>query len=384
MMKKVISTILVGVLLCICSIPVIAADVSELQDQKEAIEDEKEQVTEEKNNVLDEISELSAQISKYEREIDKLNDRIEELEGNIDKKEEEIKELEKETKEKEELLLQRLVAMYEAGQTTYLDILLSAEDITSLISSYYRLEEIAEADQAVIESIQAKQTETENKKQELEKEKKEIKESKTKIEQKSASLEVAKQSKKVKVANLSEEEKELQAKIDDFEDQIEEAKRQNAQKEQEYHYEGSFEGVLSWPISYSSPNYNYISSYFGPRQSPTSGASSNHGAIDIPVNYVPVHSAADGVIVSAGWMSGYGNYIEIDHGNGYYTAYGHLNSINVTPGQTVSRGQQIAISGSTGISTGPHLHYEVYIGGLGLECRVDPLQYTTHPTLYSI
>lgn len=384
MMKKVIATIVIGILLCICSVPALAESVSELQDQKEAIEDEKEQVTEEKNNVLDEISELSSQISQYEREIENLNNRIEELEDNIEKNEKEIEKLEKETKEKEELLLQRLVAMYEAGQTTYLDILLSAEDITSLISSYYRLEEIAEADQAVIESIKEKQTETENKKQELEKEKNEVKESKTEIEKKSESLEVARQSKKVKVASLTEEEKELQSKIDDFEEQIEEAKRQSAQQQQQYHYEGSFEGVLSWPISYSSPNYNYISSYFGPRQSPTSGASSNHGAIDIPVNYVPVHSAADGVIVSAGWMSGYGNYIEIDHGNGYYTAYGHLNSINVSPGQTVSRGQQIAISGSTGISTGPHLHYEVYIGGLGLECRVDPLQYTTHPTLYSI
>ena len=83
-------------------------------------------------------------------------------------------------------------------------------------------------------------------------------------------------------------------------------------------------------------------------------------------------------------MSGYGNYIEIDHGNGYYTAYGHLNSFNVSAGQTVSRGQQIAVSGNTGISTGPHLHYEVYIGGLSLGYRVDPLQYTTHPTLYSL
>ena len=155
-------------------------------------------------------------------------------------------------------------------------------------------------------------------------------------------------------------------------------------EEQKYHYQGSFEGVLSWPISSSSPNYNYISSYFGPRPSPTVGASSNHGAVDIPVRYVPVYAAADGVIVSAGWMSGYGNYIEIDHGNGYYTAYGHLNSFNVSAGQTVSRGQQIAVSGNTGISTGPHLHYEVYIGGLDLSYRVDPLQYTTHPTLYSL
>ena len=72
----------------------------------------------------------------------------------------------------------------------------------------------------------------------------------------------------------------------------------------------------------------------------------------------------------------------IDHGDGYYTGYGHLDSFNVSAGQTVSRGQQIAISGSTGISTGPHLHYEVYIGGTANSYRVDPLQYTSHPYVY--
>ena len=381
MMKKVVSIILVLILLSTWGLYSIAADVSKLQDQLDEVEAEKEAVSAEKDSVLDEISELNAQISQYESEIEELNERIDDLETNIEKNEEEITKLEKEAKEKEELLLKRLVAMYEAGQTTYLDILLSSEDITSLLSNYYRIEEIAEADQSVIDSIKEKQAETEEKKQQLEKEKKEVTESE--VEKKSESLESAKKSKQAKVNSLSEQEEELQAKIDDFEEQIEEAKRQSAQ-EQKYHYQGSFEGVLSWPISSSSPNYNYISSYFGPRPSPTVGASSNHGAVDIPVRYVPVYAAADGVIVSAGWMSGYGNYIEIDHGNGYYTAYGHLNSFNVSAGQTVSRGQQIAVSGNTGISTGPHLHYEVYIGGLSLGYRVDPLQYTTHPTLYSL
>ena len=204
------------------------------------------------------------------------------------------------------------------------------------------------------------------------------------VEKKNESLQEAKASKQSKVNELSAEEKELQAQIDEFEDQIEEAKRQSAQNDNNYQYNGSFEGVLGWPVSSSTPYYNYISSYFGKRPSPTSGASSNHGAIDIPVSYAPVYSAANGRIVSAGWMSGYGNYIEIDHGNGYYTAYAHLSSFNVSAGDIVSRGEQIAVSGNTGISTGPHLHFEVYIGGLSLDCRVDPLQYTSHPQLYSL
>ncbi len=78
---------------------------------------------------------------------------------------------------------------------------------------------------------------------------------------------------------------------------------------------------------------------------------------------------------------GYGNYVKIDHGNGYYTAFAHLSSINVSLGDIVTTGQQIAVSGNTGISTGPHLHYEVYIGGSGSGYRVDPLLYTSHPSL---
>ena len=136
--------------------------------------------------------------------------------------------------------------------------------------------------------------------------------------------------------------------------------------------------MFSWPVS---SNYNIVTSVFGPRPSPTAGASSNHGAIDIGVRYVPVYAPAAGKVIIARWLSGYGNYVMIDHGNGYYTGFGHLSSFNVSQGQTVSRGQQIATSGNTGISTGPHLHYEVYIGGTANSYRVDPLQYTSHPSL---
>ena len=385
MIKKLVSVVMIIMLLCtMCAMPAIAASVSSLEEQKQEAEAEKEKVTSQKNDVLDEISELNAQISEYEAEISKLNNKINDLEDSISENEKKIKELEEETAERQELLVNRLVAMYEMGRTSYLDILLQSEDMTTFISNYYRIEELADADQGIIDAVVEKQEETEETKAKLEKEQNEVSESKKEVENKNQSLQTAKATKQAKVNSLSSKEKKLQAKIDEFEDQIKEAKRQSAQNQNTYAYTGSFEGDLGWPLSSSTPYYNYISSYFGPRPSPTAGASSNHGAVDIPVSYAPVYSAASGRVVSAGWMSGYGNYIEIDHGNGYYTAYGHLSSFNVSAGQTVSRGQQIAVSGNTGVSTGPHLHFEVYIGGLGLECRVDPLQYTSHPALYSL
>lgn len=399
MIKKIMSIILTFIILGMCSVRAIAATVSELQDQKgelekqqQEVKDQKDAVSEEKESVMEEMLELTAQINEYEEQIDELNERIESLESSIESTEEEITKLEKETKEKEELLLQRLVAMYEAGQTTYLDALLGSEDITALISNYYRIEEIAEADQTVIDSIKAKQSETEDKKQQLEKEKNEVDESKKEVEQKNESLQVAKQQKQIIVDELADQEDELQAQIDEFENAIQEAEDEIAEIKAQNDansggsgaYIGSFEGTLSWPVSSSTPWYNYISSYFGPRPSPTVGASSNHGAVDIPISYAPVYAPADGKVIIARALSGYGNYIMIDHGDGYYTGFGHLSSYNVSEGQTVSRGEQIATSGNTGISTGPHLHYEVYIGGTDNSYRVDPLQYTTHPTLYPL
>ena len=401
MIKKVVSVLLIVILLGISSVQVIASSVSELQDrqqelqdQQDTVEAEKDKVTEEKNSVMDEVSELTREISQYESEISELEDQITDLENSIDEKEKEIKQLEEDTKERQEVLITRLVAMYEKGQTSYLDVLLSASDMTTFISSYYRIEEIAEADQEVIDSIIQKQQETEQTRQELEQEKKEVDESKKEVEQKNASLQSARAEKQAKVDSLSAEEQELQEKIDEFEsaiqdaqDEIERIREEQAAQSDDGSgggYIGSFEGTLSWPLSTSTPYHNYISSYFGPRESPTSGASSNHGAVDIPVSYAPVYAPAAGKVIIARRLSGYGNYIMIDHGNGYYTGFGHLSAYSVSEGQTVSRGQQIATSGNTGISTGPHLHYEVYIGGTANYYRVDPLQYTSHPKLYSL
>lgn len=382
MIKKIVSVILIFILLSIMTVPSFAASISELKDQKQEAEDKKDEVTAEKNSVLDDISELNAQISDYEDDIDELQTKISDLKDSIETKEKEIKELEEENKEREELLVNRLIAMYEKGQTTYLDILLSSDDITSFISGYYRVEEIAQADQEVITSILEKQEETQEVKDDLEKEKKEVDEAKKEVESKNEKLQVAKKAKQAKVNNLSAEEKELQQTIDEFEEAIKDAQKEIEEAGNNASsgggYEGSFEGVLDWPLSYS---YNIITSVFGYRDSPTAGASSNHGAVDIAVRYVPVYAPASGKVIIARWLSGYGNYVMIDHGNGYYTGFGHLSGYSVSQGQTVSRGQQIATSGNTGISTGPHLHYEVYIGGTANSYRVDPLQYTSHPSL---
>jgi murein DD-endopeptidase MepM/ murein hydrolase activator NlpD len=116
--------------------------------------------------------------------------------------------------------------------------------------------------------------------------------------------------------------------------------------------------VLSWPVS------GTITSPFGYRQNPFGGAPDFHPGLDIAAPMgTTVTAAASGTVISAGWYGGYGNYILIDDGGGMATGYGHLSQIFVSNGQQVQKGQAIGAVGSTGRSTGPHLHFEVRING---------------------
>jgi murein DD-endopeptidase MepM/ murein hydrolase activator NlpD len=166
----------------------------------------------------------------------------------------------------------------------------------------------------------------------------------------------------------------LQARKAEFEGQIAALQRQSDSLAASLHGRQSAQaltpsghGVLSVPIP-GAP----ITSGFGPRVHPIYGDVRMHTGIDFGASYgTPIHAAADGVVVSAGPLGGYGNATVIDHGNGLATLYGHQSSIAVTPGQHVSRGQIIGYVGCTGLCTGPHLHFEVRVRGT----PVDPMQY---------
>ena len=380
MKRKIVSIFLMVILLLTVTMPAIFAQTAqekkqELENKLNDVKDAKQEVTTKKNSVLDEIGELDSQIEEYETEITKLNKKITDLKKSIDKNEKEIKKLEKEFKEKEEAFVERMVAIYEDGQTTYLDMLLSSDNIVSFISSYYMISELAEADKAMMDSRQQQQSKIEETKKELENEKQEIVTSKNKIEEKTKTLNNAKSSKQSKVNSLTAQEKKLQAKIDEFNSAIKEAQKEiDKAIKNSSGYQGSFSGTLSWPVSTSSYGYNIITSGYGRRDQPTAGASTSHKALDIGISYQTVYAPADGYIVTAGWQSGYGNFIMIKHSNSLYTCYGHLSGYKVSSGQTVTRGQAIATSGNTGVSTGPHLHFEVRTNG-SYDSRVNPLNY---------
>ena len=378
MNKKIISFFaIILVIIAYTNVVSIGASIDELNEQKEQAQNEKDKVTEQKENAQDELEEINSQIAGIQNEIDTLESKLYDLNTSINQKQTEIEEKQKELEHKEDLLKDRMVAMYKNGGTSYLDILLGSSNYIDMFTKYNAVKTIAEKDTELINEVSSQKEVIENEKKSLEDTKKEVENTKKEKDAKSALLNASKVAKQDVVSKLSQEEQKLQKTIDEFEDKITEA-QDDIRNNTIGSYEGSFKGVLEWPLSYS---YNRITSIFGNRTAPTAGASSNHGAIDIGVSYVPVYAPADGKVILASWVSGYGNYIMIDHGNGYYTAFGHLSQYKVSVGSVVKSGQQIAVSGNTGISTGPHLHYEVYIGGRGKSNRVDPLKYTSHPSL---
>lgn len=366
MKRKVVAFILALLMIISIATQVIAANYqdqkTELQNKIDEAQDRKEEVTDEKKTALDEISDLEEDIAKYETELNQLNDKIAKLEKTITEKKKEIEKLQKEYDEKQQLLTDRLVAIYKEGQPTFLDILVSSDSITSYIAGTSMIQKMAEADTKQMDEVEAKRKEVEKAKNELEEQKVELDNSQKSLQAKTVKLKTLKAAKEVKVEQLTAEEKKIQTELEKYNSEMQEIERkirESANKAANV-YEGSFSGTLGWPLSSSTYGYDYISSRFGGRTSPVAGASSNHRGIDIGVDIgSPVYASADGYVLSVQYTSARGNFVLLKHADDLYTRYQHLSRSVVSTGEYVTRGQLIAYSGDTGIGSGPHLHFEV-------------------------
>lgn len=380
MRKKIISILLILILLQMTCVSVFATTQSDLNNAKNNLSTatkNKKAVTAEKETILNEIDDLEDEIADYQAEITKLNSKITKMEKSIKEKNAEIETLQKEYDEKKKLLEDRLVAIYEQGRITFLDVMLASDNIWDYISMSSKVQQLTDADNEQMDKVETQKDEVEKAKNALEKEKKELAESKKSVQDKQAKVKVAKDKKEAKVANLTAEQKKLQTQINNYNKEIQKLEEELAKSANDYNnsYTGKFVGTLRWPLSKSSPGYKNITSYYGNRQVPIAGATSDHRAIDIGVpTGTPVLSAGNGIVISTGYNSARGYFVIIKHADNLYTLYQHLSRILVSRGQTVSSGKTIAKSGSSGIGTGPHLHFEVrksqYYGS-----EVNPLDY---------
>lgn len=324
-----------------------------------------EYVQSELSTSLQQIQELGDKITEYENQYNDLKNQVSEMEANIAVIDADINKVQAEYDRKENLLKKRMVALYKAGDATYLDVLLSSSSIVDFLSKYYMLEKIIDYDTDLMKELEVEKNSIENKKQEQEKKKADLKVAKAKAGQMQILMENNKMLQENYSAKLTTEEATLNEQILQYKQEQEEIERQiqaaiNWSGDLAIQYKG---GVMIWPVGV---NGTYITSPFGNRLHPIQGVYKYHSGIDIGnAGYgAPVLAAADGVVTYAGVMSGYGNCVMINHGSGIVTLYGHGQTIYATLGQTVKQGDVIMAVGSTGNSTGPHLHFEVRKDGV--------------------
>jgi peptidase m23b precursor len=378
MMKKKIIPILTVIILlsCFFFIPKIKASTLEEQKQenqgkREQAEKDLEYVQEELSEAVVKIQELDDKIRTAENEIAGMDEKLIDLQTKVEETTQNLQIVQKNYDENRKIMENRLVVMYECGDVTYLDLLLRSSSLVEFLSNYYIIEEIVRSDNELLASIEKEKDEIETTKKQLEQQKAELKLLKVKQEQTRIIMQNNKTIQQNEIDKLSDNEKELQQKIQEYKD--EEARIENLIKlaSGQYTYNGEYSGgVMAWPIAKEG---TYITSNYGTREHPIQGIIKTHTGIDIGnAGFgAPVIAAADGIVSMASYYGGYGNCVMINHGNGISTLYGHGQKILTTVGAEVKKGDLIMEVGSTGLSTGPHLHFEVRINGV----HTNPLQY---------
>ena len=400
-MKKILLKligIVITLILCMQNTMIYAlSEKEQLEKEKAKInsqlkdaEKKQEELEKQKSQTMKAVENLITQISSSEDEINELENKIDNLKNQIKEKEAGIQHKQEEYTEQEKLLDTRLIAMYKNGNSSYLKLLLTSSNMSDFLAKYYSASELIECDKELIKTTKNQKAQIEEEKVELENNKKELDTSLSKAEKENKELESLKSQKETQAKKLTEEEKKIQKEIEELE--AENKKIANEIKQAEIRYQKQLEALKNNSNSSSiagsgffmrpvSGGYISANGYY-----PSSGK--YHGAIDYAIpSGTKVVAAADGVVMLTANLSGsYGTYIVIRHANGLqsYYAHGTKGSIVVNAGDTVKKGQKIMLSGDTGNSSGPHLHFEVRKSpynyshsakAYGQDSRVNPLNY---------
>ena len=319
-------------------------------------------ITEKLKAIQAELDEATRKLQAIKKEQDQVNLQIKQLQ-------EEIQKAEVQLRARQAILNKRVRVIYMHGQLSYIEVILGANSFSDFANRLELLKRIIRSDFNLIQEIQQRKAAIEAKKVEIEKEKARLDElaSEAQKVQDEVKAKKAEQQRVLAHARTQQDaakqmEADLIARSNEIRQMIQSRMQQNSGSDQIVHGNGTF----IWPCN------GPITSPFGYRTHPIFGTTIYHSGIDIGVDYnTPIHAADGGTVILAGWCGGYGNAVIIDHGNGLQTLYGHNTSVAVSEGQTVSQGQVIAYSGSTGYSTGPHCHFELRRNGEA----VDPMGY---------
>lgn len=337
----------------------------ELEDKQQGLAEDREKIEGEidgletrKLSLMEEKKILDDQVTVLEGEIAEVNGNITVLEEEISVTTEELETATAQMEKQYEAYKDRVRVMYEDSSTGYLDILLSSESIGDFFEKIDIVSQIAEYDKNLTDELKAEQQRIMTKKEELETKKQALVDSKNQLEVKKSDLDgkMSARDKMIKEIQgsqsaLEEQLKEIEAEEQAVRNQIANLASGNTT------YSG---GAMLWPT----PSCYYVTSEFGWRFHPVLKYEKLHTGIDIGAGYgAKIIAAQSGRVITATYNSAYGNYVVVDHGGGVCTLYAHQSSMAVSVGDYVSAGQVIGYVGSTGYSTGPHLHFEVIVNG---------------------
>ena len=344
------------------------AQLDEIQQklgEKDAqLEDKKKEIS----NAMERLILTQEELAEAKRKLAAIESRQQALSIKIRQNEAALAAKQKEYDKSRSVYKKRLRDIYENGQVNYLDVLLGAADFRDFSSRMYLLQRVIRRDFALIDRLEEQREALLQQKAELDDIRKQLaaahaesQKEKEIVAQKTVERQKLYEQALAEKAQLDAEYEELQRNSQEITAMI-----QRMEQEGRMMPQAGGTGQLAWPVN------GEITSPFGWRVHPIWGTQISHAGLDIGADYGdPVHAADSGTVVFAGWMGGYGNAVMIDHGGGMVTLYGHNSSITVGEGEQVSKGQTIALAGSTGNSTGPHCHFEVRIHGE----VVSPLQY---------
>lgn len=369
--KRIVTYLLI---LLILSLTVVQAYAGKMDDLKKQQKNTNQKITDTKNQIKT-LEKKTEDVSKQIRDLDlKVDDATTELEivevelvtlgHDIDRTTIELEEAEEALDDRKDTFNQRLRVMYMNGNVGYLELLLTSKNVKDFLNRKDMIQSITDHDTELINFMKEQKDIVDNKKNELQGQRASIEVTKSKLESRRNDLIKVTREKEILMSTL---EKDIKAAEIAYDKANEEAKDLSAKILKLQQETGPYSGgKMKWPV----PSSGRITSYFGYRIHPIFKSKKLHTGIDIGApTGSSVVAASDGKVIYSDWLGSYGKAVMLDHGGGIVTLYGHNSSLTVKVGQRVERGNTIAKIGSTGNSTGPHLHFEVRKNG----AYVDPL-----------
>ncbi len=364
-----------------------AATTSELKQQLNQINSQQKKIKEEiaeLNKQVEAVSEKKAKLEEQmvltEDEITAVQGIIEELEGEIKTTQQQLVEAQIKLDDMQDTFEKRIRNMYEQGDTSYLDVVLGSDSFSTMIEYMEYVSRIMDYDKKLLEEYEAAKNAVAAAKAKLELDKAEQEDYKGTLEVKYDELDDqrAEQEKLQKQLEEDVELKERESKKMESEKAAINSEIAELSRKAKAAYEDSlksglksssgvpYSGNFSWPL----PSRGTLTSAYGWRN--LWGSRNFHSGTDIAMpTGTTIMAAAPGTIVKSGMYNSYGNYVVVDHGGGVMTGYAHMSRRSVSVGQSVSAGQKLGEVGSTGNSSGPHLHFQVFING----STTDPMKY---------